>query len=159
TNAGFSRLALFDGDTPDDQRRRIVDEWSKDELDVVVATSAFGLGVDKADVRTVIHCCVPEGVDRYYQEVGRGGRDGVACGSLVLYTQTDVEVARGMSAQKLISSEPPFFKGWGRWHKMAIHSDSGAVEIDPGRWRLNAALIPDYRNLTTDESDHNVAWN
>jgi superfamily II DNA/RNA helicase len=157
--AGFGRVELFDGNTKDDDRRRIVGEWGRDELDIVVATSAFGLGVDKADVRSVVHCCVPEGVDRYYQEVGRGGRDGAACGSLVLYTATDLQVARGMASQKIITSEPPHFKGWSRWHKMAIHSESGATEIDPGRFRLDAGLIPDYRDPTTEESDHNVAWN
>ena len=157
--AGFSRLALFDGDTKDDERRQIVGQWARDELDMVVATSAFGLGVDKADVRAVIHCCVPEGVDRFYQEVGRGGRDGAACGSLVLHTSVDLKVARRMAAQKLISSKKPKWMGWRRWHKMAIDTASGAVEIEPGRWRLNAGLVPNYQGLTANENDYNVAWN
>lgn len=72
---GFRRVALFTGDTGTRDRRRIVEDWASDAFDIVVATSAFGMGIDKADVRTVVHACLPEGPARWYQEIGRASRD------------------------------------------------------------------------------------
>ncbi|MDB5412532.1 MAG: helicase-like protein [Rubritepida sp.] len=72
---GYRRIELFTGDTGADDRRRIVQSWANDSVDLVVATSAFGMGIDKADVRSVIHMCLPEGPARWYQEIGRASRD------------------------------------------------------------------------------------
>ena len=72
------------------------------DLDIVVATSAFGLGIDVPGVRGVIHLCVPESVDRLYQEVGRGGRDGYASVSMVLWTDADALVARDLAEARLM---------------------------------------------------------
>lgn len=85
---GFARVALFTGDVTDaSERRRIIDEWAADNLDVVVATSAFGMGVDKSSVRTVVHACLPEGPSRWYQEIGRAARDGRQGLAVCLYTR------------------------------------------------------------------------
>lgn len=81
---GFRRIASFHGDTRRGDRKDILRRWKNNETDLIVATSAFGVGVDKQDVRTVIHACHPENLDRYYQEVGRGGRDGWSSVSLLL---------------------------------------------------------------------------
>ncbi len=82
--AGFHRVTEVTGKSTDDQRRQSLEGWAgstpvgaeRTRFDVVVGTSAFGLGVDLPDVRTVVHACLPETTDRYYQEVGRAGRDG-----------------------------------------------------------------------------------
>jgi ATP-dependent DNA helicase RecQ len=73
---GYERVALFTGDTSARERKRIVEGWAKDCFDIIVATSAFGMGIDKPDVRSVVHACLPEGPARWYQEIGRASRDG-----------------------------------------------------------------------------------
>lgn len=80
---GFSNVETFTGLTPDNERERIINRWDADDLDIIIATSAFGMGVDKPDVRTVMHVMLPESLNRFYQEVGRGGRDGLPCLSIL----------------------------------------------------------------------------
>lgn len=98
---GYRRVALFTGDTGAQDRRRIVDQWATDQIDVVVATSAFGMGIDKADVRSVIHACLPEGPARWYQEIGRASRDNgqglAACLFVDGPTDSDVKQAYGLA--------------------------------------------------------------
>ena len=94
---GFKRVESFHGDTSPRTRKDILRRWKNNEIDLVVATSAFGVGVDKADVRTVVHACHPENLDRYYQEVGRGGRDGWTSISLLIPSPHDREVAEGIT--------------------------------------------------------------
>jgi ATP-dependent DNA helicase RecQ len=74
--SGFKSAAAFSGETSEKDRKNIIDKWDRDELDIIIANSAFGMGVNKRDIRTIIHCYMPESLNRYYQEVGRGGRDG-----------------------------------------------------------------------------------
>jgi superfamily II DNA/RNA helicase len=119
---GFGRVALVTGSSSRSEResavRRLRDELGPagvdDVVDVVVATSAFGLGVDIEGVRTVVHACIPESIDRYYQEVGRGGRDGHASISLVVHSPADEDVARGLAGADEIGVE----KAWERWSSM-----------------------------------------
>ena len=94
---GFQRVACFHGETLRCERREILQRWKQNELDLIVATSAFGVGVDKPDVRAVVHACYPENLDRYYQEVGRGGRDGWTSVSLLLTAPSDRRVAEGIT--------------------------------------------------------------
>ena len=100
--------------TPEGERSSLLDAWNGDEVDIVVATSAFGLGVDKPDVRAVIHATCPEDIDRYYQDVGRSGRDGFASFSLVVRTDRDLRDARNLAVPRFIGVE----RGLERWSAM-----------------------------------------
>ena len=80
------------------QRDQVHAKFRGADLDVVVATSAFGMGIDKADVRTVLHASVPDSVDNYYQQVGRAGRDGQPALAQLFYRSQDLGLARYFSA-------------------------------------------------------------
>ncbi|MGY4930533.1 protein DpdF [Streptomyces sp. 900116325] len=119
--AGLHRIATVHGDSTEDERRAALCGWAgrKDDtavptqFDVIVGTSAFGLGVDLGDVRTVIHACLPETVDRYYQEVGRGGRDGSPSLAYLAACPADRRIAHTLNGQNLISA--PI--AWERWYE------------------------------------------
>lgn len=76
---------------PKDKRKQAQENWMNNTMPVIVATSAFGMGIDKPDVRSVIHADAPEHLEAYYQEVGRAGRDGAAARAIVLFNQNDIK--------------------------------------------------------------------
>jgi len=127
---GFTRVAAFTGNTLDTERERLLRDWGEDRIDLMVATSAFGVGVDKADVRTVVHACMPENLDRYYQEVGRGGRDGCSAVSLLCYTPDDLDVAYSLSSGKVITVEKAFARWEAMRHGAQFLSNRATVNID-----------------------------
>lgn len=80
----------YNGGMPKDTRKKILENWLSNHSKVVVATNAFGMGIDKADVRKVIHFSIPENIENYFQEVGRCGRDGKASEALLIYNESDI---------------------------------------------------------------------
>ncbi|ESY79308.1 DEAD/DEAH box helicase [Mesorhizobium sp. LNHC221B00] len=147
---GFGRVATFHGKTPDSERLKIIEDWSQNLIDIIVATSAFGVGIDKSDVRAVIHAAVPEMVDRFYQEVGRGGRDGAPAGSLMIYGKADVEVAERIASPSLISDELAF----DRWE--AMYRNAKKLNNVGRRFLLDISTVPPKLRRQTD---YNQAWN
>ncbi|HEX2316406.1 MAG TPA: RecQ family ATP-dependent DNA helicase [Thermomonospora sp.] len=76
------------------ERRRVHRLFREGDVDTVVATSAFGMGIDKPDVRYVLHAAPPESPDAYYQEIGRGGRDGEPAAAVLFYRPEDLGLRR-----------------------------------------------------------------
>lgn len=83
---------IYHGQLPARQRRRIVKEFVAADKGVMIATPAFGLGIDKPNIRSVIHAEIPGALEAYFQEVGRGGRDGLMAAGHLLYDRDDVSI-------------------------------------------------------------------
>jgi superfamily II DNA/RNA helicase len=129
----WGRVGILHGECGATERARTLQAWNANELDLMIGTSAFGLGMDKSDVRAVIHACVPETVDRFYQEVGRGGRDGHACASLLIWTEADVHDAELLSSPQIVSSEIGFQRWQSMWASRIDDAESPYVNLNAKR--------------------------
>jgi ATP-dependent DNA helicase RecQ len=89
-----ARAAAYHAGLPAARRGEVQERFLRDELQVVVATVAFGMGIDKPDVRFVVHYDLPRHIEGYYQETGRAGRDGLPADALLLYGAQDIATAR-----------------------------------------------------------------
>ena len=160
---GYERIAVFTGAVSDlRKRRKIVNAWSEDRLDLVVATSAFGLGIDKANVRAVLHACVPESMARYYQEIGRAARDGHQALALCMWhgaahsgwnEKDDVSLAFGLATRQWMTVELALE----RWK--AILNLRGAVFSQGGRRYIDVNLDALRDGLGQESSEYNRVWN
>ena len=151
-DAGFSRLGLVHGKTSQQNRDSVVAGWRTGALDLVVGTSAFGLGIDYAHARSVIHACVPETLDRFYQEVGRGGRDGCGALSLIIPAGSDKHLARRMTTQKMIGVDRALV----RWRTMF----EGKANLAGDRFAVRIDGRPSSGEADIDmKGDRNTDWN
>ncbi|MDN3295819.1 RecQ family ATP-dependent DNA helicase [Streptomyces ficellus] len=112
------------------ERSRVHDAFLSGEADVVVATSAFGMGIDKEDVRFVLHASVPGSLDAYYQEIGRAGRDGDPAVAVLHYRPED------SGLQRLFAARAPDEETLGEVAEQ-IHGRNGAVALDDVSERTN----------------------
>lgn len=95
--------AIYHGSLSSQQRLENQTAWMKGEKKFIVATTAFGMGIDKSDVRHIIHYAIPSSIDDYHQESGRGGRDNKPTTATLLFSEEDVKVRRMM----IDTSHPP----------------------------------------------------
>jgi ATP-dependent DNA helicase RecQ len=93
------RAAPYHGGLAAGVRAEVQDRFFSGQLDVVVATSAFGMGIDKSDIRTVVHAGVPASIDDYYQEIGRAGRDGAPAAAVLVHDPRTIRIPRMLAAR------------------------------------------------------------
>lgn len=106
-----------------DDRRRNQERWMSDEVRVLVGTIAFGLGINKATVRAVIHLALPKSIEQYYQEAGRAGRDGDPADCVLLWRKQDAGLLGYFANQILDAAERD--RAWQRYHKIRAFAESG----------------------------------
>ncbi|WP_083706221.1 RecQ family ATP-dependent DNA helicase [Arthrobacter sp. QXT-31] len=94
------RAAAYHAGRKQSERDEVHQQFLDDELDVVVATTAFGMGIDKPNVRFVIHADIPESLDAYYQEIGRSGRDGEPASAVLHYRPEDLGLRKFFGTHK-----------------------------------------------------------
>ena len=149
--AGFVGVETYTGDTNTRDREDLLIRWKKNEFEIMVATSAFGMGVDKPDVRTVIHEFVPDTPNLFYQELGRGGRDGAPSLSVMCICSEDLDTT---GRNKVLTAE----RALGRWKTM-FNSPKSQKRGD--YLLIDTKIKPQYNlDFVYDEaSPRDVQWN
>lgn len=129
-SVGLNSLETFTGNTKSAERERIVKDWTDNKIDLIIATSAFGVGVDKGDVRTVLHLYIPDTPNQYYQELGRGGRDGLVSLSVMCINPVD-DINSAYGRMSVVLKPETIWKRWVFMYKSPKTSwFKGMITID-----------------------------
>jgi ATP-dependent DNA helicase RecQ len=140
------------------------DEWIQNKTRVMVATNAFGMGIDKPDVRIVIHLDLPENLESYYQEAGRAGRDGLRSFAVILYQEGDILNLQSKAEQ----SQPSFeylktvYQSLSNFFQLAVGSAGGeSYDFDMHDFaeRFHLSPIETYTALKKLEEEGLVQFN
>lgn len=154
---GILRVSAVTGKSREDERRTVMQRWRGStaagdkttiSLDIVVGTSAFGLGLDMPNVRTVVHACIPETIDRYYQEIGRAGRDRRPSIAYLSSGTGDRRIAERLNEVTMIGDE----LGWERWRRLL----RSGTQLGHLRYRVRKSTLPTYM---TEGYGRSAQWN
>ena len=83
-------VGKYHGGLRDEEKEKFQEEFLYENLDIIIATNAFGMGIDKSNIRFIVHFTLPQNIESYYQEIGRGGRDGENCNCYLFYCESDI---------------------------------------------------------------------
>ncbi|UUC45602.1 RecQ family ATP-dependent DNA helicase [Flavobacterium cerinum] len=100
TNLGFT-TTFYHGGLPAKEKEQQMQRWLENKAQVMIATNAFGMGIDKPDVKTVIHTQLPDNLENYYQEAGRAGRDGAKAFAVILVAPSDIASSKNQFIEVL----------------------------------------------------------
>ena len=131
---------FFHAGRPPETKKEVQDSFIKGQLRVIVATNAFGMGIDKPDVRLVIHADIPGSLENHLQEAGRAGRDQALARCVLLYTLEDVELQFGMSARSRLT-------------RREIHSVLRALRNLDKRKRMNGQVVATAGEILSEDDD------
>ena len=121
------RAAAYHAGLSPDERHRTQEAFAEERLDVVVATVAFGMGIDRSNVRCVLHAAMPKSVEHYQQETGRAGRDGLEAECVLLYSAADA--MRWESLVEKSAEESPNPEAVDRRAETADQADPKSVQF------------------------------
>lgn len=99
------KVGVYHAGLSENQRNKIQEDFSFDNIDIIVATNAFGMGIDKSNVRYVIHYNIPKNMEAYYQEAGRAGRDGEDSECIILFSPKDIQIQKYFIDESTMSEE------------------------------------------------------
>ncbi len=146
--AGF-RCAAYHAGLDRGRREEVLHRFLSGGLDVVTATSAFGMGIDKPDVRVVVHWMTPPTPESYYQEAGRAGRDGGASRCVLLFAKGDAELHR-RQLDVTFPAERVVGRAWKEPSAMATLPDNVKASVERLRKELDPAAGPvDWKRIRT----------
>lgn len=103
-NKGY-KVGIYHAGLSDEERKKAQEDFSFDNIDIMVATNAFGMGIDKSNVRYILHYNIPKNMEAYYQEAGRGGRDGEPSECILLFSPKDIQTQKFFIDESSLSGE------------------------------------------------------
>lgn len=157
------KSVYFHGEMTAKERKEIIDRYKNNEINVIFATNAFGMGIDIPDIRVVIHFMIPESVEQYYQEVGRAARDGNVANAYLLYTNKNIDVKRKYfidgsfpSAEKLVNTYKKIAEQGEGLHTLPYFEDEEIQQclpyyLDSGVLRIECKGFSDLKSLKNVE--------